>query len=340
MASETSLPSVTVVMSTFGRRDSLPVVVPPLLAEAAQEYVLIVNGSRDGSLELLQELTAHDARVRVHFLENEGLTRAQWFGAEQARSDVVLFVDDDVLVHPGLVAGHARRHAEKEGRVVVGYMPTRLPQVPGPRSFTTRLYAAEYEGTIARWDDEPRCVLVNLWMGNVSLRRSDYLALQAHASAPGLRYHQDKHLGISALHAGLEGVFDRSLRADHIHERSLEAFLGQALRQGWDKRLLHELHADVLGPYDANAFGYGLPLPGRLLLRAARRPRVHAMAVAALSTIVHKAGDRGWYRPQTQVAKLLRRIELQHGALSKERAVDAGGPGARAAVARPTVTGA
>jgi glycosyltransferase involved in cell wall biosynthesis len=312
-------PTVTVAMSTYGRRDGLGVVVPPLLAEDADEYVLIVNGSRDGSLELLQELTADDPRVHVHFLENEGLTRAQWFAAERATSDVILYVDDDVLVHPGLVAGHRRRHAEGPGRVVVGYMPTTVPEDPNPRSFTTRLYAQEYEGIVARWERNPQLVLVNLWMGNVSLRRADYLALEAHASAPGLRYHQDQHLGIAALHAGLVGVFDRSLRADHIHERSLEAFLNQARRQGWDKFELHALHTDVLGAYDARTFASGLPLPARALVRASRHELVHDAAVPALSRVVRLTGARGWYRTQTATARLLRRIEQQHGALSRAR---------------------
>jgi len=309
-------PTTTVVMSTYGRRDALPRILPALLAQDATEYVLIVNGSQDGSLELLTERTRDDERVRLHFLDNQGLTRAQWFGAQQATGEVLVFVDDDVLMHPGLVAGHARRHAEAPGRVVVGHMPTTRPRTPGPQTFTTELYATEYEGVVAKWEADPASVLPNLWMGNVSFRREDYLALSAHTGAPALRYHQDKHLGITAERAGLVGFFDRSLSAEHVHERSLPAFLAQARRQGEDLVVLHDLHPDVLGPYDASRFAVGLPTPARLVLAAARARPAHRAVVSGLSGAVHLTGRTGRYGAQLSAAKLLRRVELQHGARS------------------------
>jgi len=315
-STELELPSVTVVLSTYGRRANLEWVVPPLLAQAADEYVLVVNGSRDGSMELLEELTRDDPRVRLVFLENLGLTRAQWSAAQQARGDVLLFVDDDVLVHPGLVEGHARAHAQGPHRVVAGYMPTAPPTRPGPRSFTTRLYAEEYQGVVARWRRDRRSILKDLWMGNVSFRREDYLALAAHESAPALRYHQDKHLGICALAAGLEGVFVPELRADHIHERSLEAFLDQSRRQGADRCLMHSLHPEVLGPWSQSSLLSGLPAPARALVRLSTVQAVRRPLVRALSAVVSALGAGHLYGAQLRTAKLLRRMALLEGARS------------------------
>lgn len=317
------LPSTTVVLSTYGRRANLEWVVPPLLAQAADEYVLIVNGSRDGSLELLEELTSGDHRVRLFFLDDLGLTRAQWFGAQQARGDVLLFVDDDVLVHPGLVEGHARAHAEGPHRVVAGHMPTAPPRRPGPRSFTTHLYAEEYAGVVERWHRDRRTVLKDLWMGNVSFRRQDYLALAAHESAPALRYHQDKHLGICALTAGLEGVFVRELRADHIHERSLAAFLDQSRRQGADRRIMHALHPDVLGAWSEESLLSGLPLPARGLVRLSGVRSARRHLVRALSGVVTALGAGHLYGAQLRTAKLLRRMALLEGSRSAELPQDA-----------------
>ncbi|WP_299032999.1 glycosyltransferase [uncultured Pseudokineococcus sp.] len=313
---ELGLPSTTVVLSTYGRRANLEWVLPPLLAQAADDYVLIVNGSRDGSTELLEDLTRDDPRVRLFFLENLGLTRAQWFGAQQARGDVVLFVDDDVLVHPGLVEGHARAHAEGPHRVVAGHMPTAPPARPGPRTFTTHLYAEEYAGVVARWERDRRCVLKDLWMGNVSFRREDYLALAAHESAPALRYHQDKHLGICALDAGLHGVFVRELHADHIHERSLEAFLDQSRRQGADRVLMHALHPGVLGPWSERSLLSGLPGPARALVRLSQVASARRPLVRLLSALVAALGAVHLYGVQLRTAKLLRRMALLEGARS------------------------
>ena len=56
----------------------------------------------------------------------------------------MLSLDQDVVAHEGLVSGHAARHAQAPGRVVLGYMPTvRPPRRPG--SFVIERYADEYE---------------------------------------------------------------------------------------------------------------------------------------------------------------------------------------------------
>ena len=305
-------PSLSVVMPTYDRRTLLPEVVAPLLAdEGADEVVVVVDGCDDGSYELLVALAADEPRLRPLLIDNRGENGARTAGIEAARGEVVLLLDDDVRARPGLATGHARRHGEAPGLVVLGWMP---PLDAG--GFATRLYAREYEQICRGYESEPHAILRNLWAGNVSLRREDCLPVLVEADAPTLDYHADRALGLRCMDAGLRGVFDRSLRADHLHQRSLDGFIRDARAQGAAGVTLHRVHARELGPHPGpELFGHGLPLPARRWLALCRRPRAAAASARALHRLTSLAGRAGADRLEETLGRVLRRLEQQRGAL-------------------------
>jgi glycosyltransferase involved in cell wall biosynthesis len=307
-----SPPSISVVMPTFNRRALLPQVVPPLLAGGgADEVVVVVDGCDDGSYELLLELARRNARLRPLLIENRGENGARAAGIEAAVGEVVLLLDDDVRARPGLAARHARRHIAAQGLVVVGFMP---PAATG--SFTTRLYAREYETVCRGYEREPDAILGNLWAGNISLRREDCLDVLVNAEVPALDYHADRALGLRCLERGLRGVFDRSLFADHLHARALDGFVRDARNQGAAGVVLHRHYPDRLGPHAGpEQFGHGLPWPLGHWLRYCRRPRAAAMSSRTLQQVTRAAGRLHTHRLEELGGRLLRRVEQQRGAL-------------------------
>lgn len=312
--------TVSVVMPTYRRRDRLPTVLAPLLRDpAAHEVVVVVDGSDDGSIELLRELAAHEPRLRPIWQENAGEGAARHAGVLAATGDVVLLLDDDVVAEPGLVAGHAAHHRDRIPRVVVGYMPTPEPRPGDAAAFATRLYAEAYEGRCARYETEPATVLRHLWAGNISLPREACLEVGLSSDAFTERYHPDRELGLRLLEAGLEGVFDRSLRATHHHDRSLDAFRRDAHSQGAGWTLVHLLHPQTAGSLPVDRFRTGLPGPLAALVDACRRPRLAAVVAAALAQAVQITGRAGLSSAQLPLARLLRRVEQQRGAIAIRR---------------------
>src|SRR5436305_8319661 len=278
---------VSVVMPTHNRAHGLRTVIAPLLADpACAELIVVVDGSRDGSIELLEQVAAADARVRPLFIESRSEMAAREAGARAAQEDVVLFVDDDVLAEPGLVSGHARRHQDGERVLVLGYMPVRLTAQRSPEDFATRLYAVEYEGRCRHYESDPASILTALWGGNFSMRRAD--CLQVGLRNPGYteRYHPDRDFGLRCRQAGIVAVFDRDLLACHLHERSLAAFVRDARSQGAGRVLLHRAYPRVVKPVTAEGLEAGLPRLACDLLRAARRPGLHAAIAAGLRAAV------------------------------------------------------
>src|SRR5262249_1936286 len=96
-------PTISVVIPTYNRADAPDGVISPLRADpAAEEVIVVIDGSRDGSLSVLERIAQTEPRVRPVFIENSGEMAAREAGARTASSDLVLFLDDDVLAGPGL----------------------------------------------------------------------------------------------------------------------------------------------------------------------------------------------------------------------------------------------
>src|SRR5215208_4798677 len=99
-------PRVSVVAPTYNRRHGLEAFVEPLLREPGlHELVMAVDGSADGSVEWLRERAEHDPRLKVLGLSNRGAGPARQAGIEAASGEVILLLDDDVIIEPGLVLG-------------------------------------------------------------------------------------------------------------------------------------------------------------------------------------------------------------------------------------------
>ena len=173
------LPSVSVVVPTYNGVTLLERILRPLSEDpATTEVIVVIDGSRDGSKELVDRLAREDPRLRSVLIENSGDMGARDVGARAATGEIVLFVDDDVLADPGLVSGHARRHAEAGADIVLGYMPVVASARRGPLDFPLMFYAASTR-------DVARCTTGTRQRGSTSVGRE---LLDASGRLPGHRH--------------------------------------------------------------------------------------------------------------------------------------------------------
>jgi glycosyltransferase involved in cell wall biosynthesis len=253
MAETGALPTVGVVIPTSGKREILNEVVAAVLADPASSELVIVldeSGSSEAGDRLLERFAGLDPRVRTMrtpaFEEDLlSLQVARDAGAELASSEVILSLDDDVVLEPDVVAGHARAHAGAERQVVVGYMPVASSGKWPRGSATIRFYSESYEYTCELYEADPGMILRQLWCGNVSLRRADWLRA---IERPRLKCwgHDDQELGLLFLREGLQGKIDRRLRGAHWYERSLPAFVERAERSVQGQAKLRAANPDLL----------------------------------------------------------------------------------------------
>jgi Glycosyl transferase family 2 len=307
---------VSVVIPTFNRRDSLSAVLEPVLDDPATgEVVVVVDGCLDGSFEMLQEWSRFEPRIRPIFQDNAGDSAARQKGIEASRFDVVVVLDDDVIASSGLIGAHARYHAAGTRRLVLGYMPTRVPRPRGPGEVATVLYAEEYEEQCRIYDKDATSVLRSFWMGNISLDRVGALEV-GFRTRLSIRRHSDMEFGIRCARSGFEAVFDRSLLAEHSHSRNLRQFAAEARSGGEARERLMQEYPDLATDIDPmNEVSRTQRVLVRVVGSAWIRPFSVRMAMAATTG----AGRLRLWRIETACAKTVRRIEIHHGFRTAQR---------------------
>ena len=63
------------------------------------ELICVNDGSKDNSLEILNEFASKDSRVKVIDKENGGLTSTRIAGFDAATAEYICFLDGDDFLH-------------------------------------------------------------------------------------------------------------------------------------------------------------------------------------------------------------------------------------------------
>lgn len=320
------LRSVSVVIPTKNRRARISALIERLLADPGDHEIVVVDdGSTDGTPEMLVEYARREPRVVPVTGPSTGSSGARRAGVERATGEILVLLDDDVMPDSGLVAAHAAHHSGTDDLLVLGYMPTTVPD-PLPRgAFATLLYAQEYEKSCLGYAADPDLVLTALWMGNVSMSRIRFLeAFESGRMPPFTFRHEDRIFGLVLRDLGVRGVFDPTIVARHVHSRPLEAFLRDCYENGRGREAIHRLYPEVLPETSEDVYLDGLPGPARSLVATTRREPVRRAVVGVLKGGIVAAGAVGSRSGEIQLARIVRKVEQLHGARGIESA-EAGG---------------
>jgi GT2 family glycosyltransferase len=166
-------PAISIIVPTYNRRARLLRLLRSLAAEHARgerfEVVVAVDGATDGTPEAL---AAYDAPYPLRWSNapNRGPAAARNRAIAGAEGDLLLFLDDDVTVAPGLVAAHRAAQAGEERAVVFG------PMLPPPDRRLPPWLAWEAAALQKQYDAMRRGVYAptprQFYTANASMRRA------------------------------------------------------------------------------------------------------------------------------------------------------------------------
>jgi glycosyltransferase involved in cell wall biosynthesis len=217
-------PLVSVVIPTYERRERLHRVLAALASQQLDdpfEVVVVSDGSTDGTVEYLR---GDDVPLPVVVAEqrNAGPAAARNHGVDLASGDLVVFIDDDVVPAPALLARHVAAHRSLgDDVVVIGPMleddaATLSPWTRWEQRMLRKQYAAMSAG---EWAPTAR----QFYTGNASLRRAHLLA--AGGFDTRFRRMEDVELAYRLDGLGLRFVFEPEAVGVHYPERSFEAWV-------------------------------------------------------------------------------------------------------------------
>lgn len=214
---------VSVVIPTYNRLPRLKQVLAALECQnyplAQFEVIVVSDGSSDGTHEYLQHLSTP---LLLNFVPqaNGGPAAARNNGIACASGEYVLFLDDDVVPEPALIAEHMRFHGAAPGQIVLGPMLSpanfRLkPWVAWEQAMLLKQYSAMESG---KWPPTSR----QFYTGNTSLARR-YL-LEAGGFDERFRRAEDVELAYRLQRLDVSFVFNSNAIGYHYAERSFRSW--------------------------------------------------------------------------------------------------------------------
>ena len=225
---------ISVVLPTYNRLERLKIVLAGLESQTYPldqfEVVVVSDGTSDGTEAYLQAIES-PLNLKPVLQKNQGPAGARNNGFQQASSDLILFIDDDVVPTSSLIEEHLKVHQmHQEDVVVLGPMMT-----PDPDDFDMHpwvqyeqlMLMKQYEDMISgAWEPTAR----QFYTGNTSLKRS-YL-IESGGFDTSFRRAEDVELAYRLADMGLRFLFCPEAVGYHYAERSFESWLSTPYQYG------------------------------------------------------------------------------------------------------------
>jgi glycosyltransferase involved in cell wall biosynthesis len=253
------------------------------------EVVVVLDGVDPETNRALQDFHA-PFELRVLEQSHAGASTARNRGVAEAHGLHCLFVDDDVVADPNLVAEHLQAQHAHRGVVGIGRIDRILPH-RAPR--WARLQAMAWHGHFDRLADRTP-TWNDCYAGNLCVPRDAFLRVGGFAA--DIEVGHDVELAYRLTRAGLTVVHVPKALVAEDNRETLRHFVADARRRGRANWQFYERHPELLPQ---------LPLGGaremdwrwRALRRLLVAAKVPPLLVASFRRLIPRSSRAArWYR--------------------------------------------
>ena len=113
---------VSVIVPTYNGAHKLPALLSALQKQTYKEFELIVavDGSTDNTDDVLKTHASLFKSFVIVAQANNGRAAVRNFGAKQAKGDLLIFFDDDMLPEPSCIEVHVDHHSKYSSSILTG----------------------------------------------------------------------------------------------------------------------------------------------------------------------------------------------------------------------------
>lgn len=274
-------PRVAIVMTLHD--EACPEAITALAGQTADPddmEVVIVDGHRDPRIWEVTARAVRDGRdrtpVRAVAIDRAGRGACWNRGVAETTAPLVLFLADDFVASPTLVAEHLRFHEERPEEGAIGVGPAYFPEALRRSWFRRWIEDSGRLFGVSFTQRDPELSRGFFYGGNTSMKRS--LFERAGGFDDRFPHHavEDYELGLRLRRLGAEPTFLPTARAEHLHRFSLWGRVQSVREAGAALRLVERLHPDL-------AWGWR-PIVEQPLWRHARSVAMRRAASALMPT--------------------------------------------------------
>jgi GT2 family glycosyltransferase len=292
-----SFPRVGVVIPTYERCGSLERLLRALcrqtLPSHAYEVIVIVDGSTDGTRELLERFDTPYA-LTWRWRQNGGRAAACNAGIRLCQSPLVVLLDDDMEPAPECLEAHIACHADGVPRAVMGAAPMVVtPGSPAVVEYVGRKFN-RHLATLATAGQ--RLALRSFYSGNLSVPRRVLGDVGGFDEAFKDYGNEDLELSCRLRAVGVEILFSAAALAHQHYDKTFAELARDNIGKGITAVLLARKHPATFTDLKLEARNRG-SLKRRLALDALVAltrvwPRLVAIVMSAIGTSSRLRNER------------------------------------------------
>jgi len=232
---------VSVIVTTYNRKHSLEQCLSSLAAQTfpsdAYEIIVVADGCTDHTGDLLRTFTPR-CPYRWFEQSNQGQPASQNAGVAAASGEFVLFIDDDCICAPGLIAAHYEAHSAGGRLLVMGAVLVHPDSPSGtPSELQKEFSDAEFERLMSKGAQRTDMMLC----ANTSI--NCHAALRFPFDTTYKRIH-DVEAGVRLWREGYRPQFAPKAVAYELFTKTADAMLRDSENLGKHEVLLTNSHPE------------------------------------------------------------------------------------------------
>lgn len=285
---------LSVVVPTYSRATAVKRLLDALsrqtLAPKSFEVIVAIDGSRDGTLELV---AGYGAPYRLSSLwqENSGQATARNQGIHRASAPIVLFLDDDMEPEAGCLQAHLKAHQGHRRCCVVGAAPIELRAGDAP---VARYFQDKFETHLKKLSEPDHGLAArDFYSGNFSVERSLLIEVGLFDDTFTQYGNEDVDLALRLREAGAEIVYEPQALARQHFDKDVVLAFADAQAKGQTALLVARKHPHALSEMRLGTYEQGSlrrRLIRRVLLTMSRRSRLVPRLITRLSLLLERTG--------------------------------------------------
>lgn len=237
---------ISIVIPSYQRCESVREVLTALASQTVApeqfEVIVSIDGSTDGTETMLSQITVPYSLRWINGKQGgPGMARNR--GAALANGEIVLFLDDDIIATPDLLAEHLSAHEENPGGVCLGQVRTQSACSLSPwEQYLNQRYEEHYDKLNTPgyrplfWD----CLSGNISLGRELLDRSGGFDAEFAAFK-----HDDIEFGYRLAALRVQFAYRPGALGYHRFVKSMEAGLRDAHAEGESAQRLANQYPDL-----------------------------------------------------------------------------------------------
>jgi glycosyltransferase involved in cell wall biosynthesis len=240
-------PDLSVIIPTYQRRASVERLLHALARQTldcdAFEVILAIDGSHDGTLEMVETFSA-PYQLTPTWQPNSGRARARNAGIHAARGAVLVFFDDDMEPAPDCLEWHAQGQPTGSRVAMIGAVPI-CRQASDPP--IADYMAAKFQQHLDRLaQPDHQFELRDFYSGHFSIRREVLFEIGLFDETFQLYGNEDLELAWRLRAADVKLIYQSKAVAYQYYSKDFSALAQDTIAKGRTAVLLVNKHPDAL----------------------------------------------------------------------------------------------